>query len=52
MDGVDPPELVSVALAPDGRTMYALDQANYTLWIADREGTDSESINNVVATWA
>jgi DNA-binding beta-propeller fold protein YncE len=38
MDGVDPPELVSVALSPDGGTTYALDQANYTLWIADREG--------------
>ncbi len=38
LDGSVPPELVSVALSPDGQTMFALDQANYTLWIADREG--------------
>jgi DNA-binding beta-propeller fold protein YncE len=38
LEGAATPDLVSVALSPDGTTLFALDQANLTLWIADREG--------------
>ncbi|MBD3866983.1 MAG: NHL repeat-containing protein [Acidobacteria bacterium] len=38
------PELVSVALSPDGEKIYALDQANFTMWITDRDGQVESSV--------
>jgi tripartite motif-containing protein 71 len=42
---IAPPEMVSAALSPDGKTIFALDQANYCLWILDRVG----QVQNVVS---
>jgi DNA-binding beta-propeller fold protein YncE len=36
--GAAAPELVSIALSPDGDRLYALDAANQRLWTADRDG--------------
>ena len=44
LQGQAPLELISVALSPDGKTIFALDQANFTLWIADREGVVDKAI--------
>jgi hypothetical protein len=35
---VDPPHLTSVALSPDGETVYAADQGNLRVWLASRSG--------------
>ncbi len=37
-EGLDPPDLLSVALTPDGTRIFAVDKANHWLWIADRDG--------------
>lgn len=44
LEDLENPELVSVALSPDGKKIFALDQANYTLWITDRDGKVERSV--------
>ncbi len=47
-EDAEPPELVSVALSRDGKTIFALDQANLTLWIADRDGRVRKAVRLVL----
>lgn len=37
-EGSLPPRIVSLALSPSGDRLFALDEANLTLWISDRQG--------------
>lgn len=39
------PQLVSVAMSPEGDQFYLVDQANLQLWITDREGKLSTAID-------
>jgi DNA-binding beta-propeller fold protein YncE len=38
-------KISSIALSPDGRRIFAVDQVNYRVWIADREGKVTGEIN-------
>lgn len=43
--GTIEPWLVSMALSPDGRSVYLVDSANQTLWMADRDGLVLSSVD-------
>lgn len=45
--GIREPQPVSVAFAPEGDRFYLLDQANFRLWIADRQGKVVGSVDLV-----
>jgi sugar lactone lactonase YvrE len=38
------PSLVSIAVCPTGERLFALDEANFRLWIADRDGVIKGSV--------
>ncbi len=44
-DGSRAPRPISIALAPDGSRLYVLDEENFRLWIADRDGRVSGSFD-------
>ncbi|MCP3956661.1 MAG: hypothetical protein GY719_02295 [bacterium] len=44
-EDAEPPNLVSIALPPAGDRLFALDQANQRMWIADRQGAISGSVD-------
>jgi DNA-binding beta-propeller fold protein YncE len=44
-DGLEKPELISVALSPGGDRLYVLDQANFRLWIAGLDGWVTGSVD-------
>lgn len=44
-EGIDTPRVQSLALSPSGDRLYLLDRANLRVWIADREGAVTGSID-------